>query len=171
MLRIFSVIGLTLTAALVQPGNAAPTTPSIKQIQLTAKQIEGFVAAQKDMSAVTEKMQGSTSDKPDPKIQAELEAIAKKFGFKDFSEYDDVAANIAIIMAGIDPQTKAFLDPQSAIRKEIEEITADKNIPPEEKKRMLEELNEALKTAEPIKYPGNIKLVTEYFDRIEKVLQ
>ena len=170
MLRIFSVIGLALTAALMQPGNAAAQSP-IKQIQLTVRQVEGFIAAQKDMSAVMEKMQGSTSDVPDPKIQAELEAIAKKFGFRDFSEYDDVAANIAMIMAGIDPQTKAFLDPRAGIQKEIEEITADKNIPPEEKKKMLEELNEALKTAEPIKYPGNIELVREYFDRIEQAMQ
>ena len=101
MLRIFRVIGLALTAALGQPGNAAAaTSPSIKQIQLTAKQVEGFIDAQQDMSAVTEKMRGSTSDIPDPKIQAELEAIARKFGFKDFAEYDDVAANIAVIMAG-----------------------------------------------------------------------
>jgi hypothetical protein len=42
---------------------------------------------------------------PDPKTQAELEAIAKKHGFKGFAEYDDVAANILLVMGGIDPQT------------------------------------------------------------------
>ena len=67
--------------------------------------IEGFIAAQKDMDSFAEKMQGD-SDKPDPKMQAELETIAKKHGFASFNEYDDVAANISMVMAGIDPQSQ-----------------------------------------------------------------
>jgi len=39
------------------------------------------------MSAVTEKMQGSASDKPDPRFRASSYAVAKKNGFKDFAEY------------------------------------------------------------------------------------
>jgi hypothetical protein len=144
---------------------------TVNQIKLTEKHVEGFISAQKDMAAVTEKMQGTASDKPDPKIQAELEAIAKKHGFKDFADYDDVAANISMIMAGIDPQTKAFMEPAAAIKKEIEEVQADKSIPEKEKKQMLEELNEALKTAAPVQYPGNIDLVKKNFDKIESVLQ
>jgi len=143
----------------------------IKQIKLTEQHIEGFIASQKEMSAITEKMQGSTSDKPDPKIQAELENVAKKHGFKNFNEYDDVAANISMVMAGMDPQTKEFLEPQAAIEKEIKEVTADKSIPEKEKKQMLEELGEARKTAAPILNRSNIELVKKYFDRIEKVLQ
>jgi hypothetical protein len=147
------------------------TAQSIKQVKLTEKQIEGFIAAQKDMSAVADKMQGSTSDKPDPKIQGELEAIAKKFGFKDFGEYDDVAANIAMVMAGIDPQTKAFVEPSVAIQKEIDEVKADKSIPEKEKKQMLEELAEALKNALPIQHASNIDLIKKHFDKIDAVLQ
>jgi len=143
----------------------------IKQIKLTEQHIEGFIASQKEMSAITEKMQGSTSDKPDPKIQAELENVAKKHGFKNFNEYDDVAANISMVMAGMDPQTKDFLEPQAAIEKEIKEVTADKSIPEKEKKQMLEELGEARKTAAPILNRSNIELVKKYFDRIEKVSQ
>src|SRR6185295_955551 len=143
----------------------------IKQIKLTEQHIEGFIASQKEMSAITEKMQGSTSDKPDPKIQAELENVAKKHGFKNFNEYDDVAANISMVMAGMDPQTKEFLEPQAAIEKEIKEVTADKSIPEKEKKQMLEELGEARKTAAPILNRSNIELVKKYFDRIEKILQ
>jgi len=143
----------------------------IKQIKLTEQHIEGFIASQKEMSAITEKMQGSTSVKPDPKIQAELENVAKKHGFKNFNEYDDVAANISMVMAGMDPQTKEFLEPQAAIEKEIKEVTADKSIPEKEKKQMLEELGEARKTAAPILNRSNIELVKKYFDRIEKVSQ
>lgn len=164
-----AIVALAAIALMQFPGLASAQT--IKQIKLTEKQIEGFIAAQKDMSAVAEKMQGSASDKPDPKIQAELEAIAKKYGFANFGEYDDVAANISMIMAGIDPQTKAFTEPQVAIKKEIEEVQADKSIPDKEKKQMLEELNEALKTAQPIQNPGNIDLVKKNFDKIDAVLQ
>jgi hypothetical protein len=163
---IVAVLALALTQF---PGVGAAQT--IKQIKLNDKQIEGFISAQQEMSAVAEKMQGSTSDKPDPKLQAELEGIAKKHGFADFNEYDDVAANISMIMAGIDPQTKAFTEPQIAIKKEIEEVQADKSIPEKEKKQMLEELNEALKSAQPVQHQSNVELVKKYYDKIDAVLQ
>ena len=165
-LAVAAILAVALTFV-----SGAAMAQAVKQIALTDKHIEGFIAAQKDMAAVTEKMQGSTSDKPDPKIQAELEGIAKKHGFKDFAEYDDAAANVSMIMAGIDPQTKAFTEPAVAIKKEIEELQADKSVAEKDKKQMLEELNEALKTAAPIQHPSNIELVKKYFDKIEAVLQ
>ena len=112
-------------------------------------------------------MQG---DKPDPKIQAELEAAAKKYGFANFAEYDDVAANISLILGGIDAKTKKFTEPREAILKEIEEVKKDKSIPAKEKKQMLDELNEALKSAEPIKFRDNIALVTKHFDKLDALL-
>ena len=143
----------------------------VKQVKLTEKQIEAFIAAQKDMEAISEKLQGGVSEKPDPKIQVELENIAKKHGFANFGEYDDVAATISLVMAGIDPATKAFSDPRIAINKEIEEVKADKTIPDNEKKQMLEELTQALKSAQAIQHPSNIELVTKYFDKLDAVLQ
>jgi hypothetical protein len=166
-----TLIASTLAVAFASLVTAALAQNAVKQIKLTDKQVEGFISAQKDMAAVAEKMQGNASDKPDPKIQAELEDIAKKHGFASFADYDDVAANISMVMAGIDPQTKKFTEPQVAIKKEIEEVTADKSIPEKEKKQMLDELNEALKTAQPIQNPGNIDLVTKYWDKIDAVLQ
>ena len=32
---------------------------------------------------------------------------------------------------------------------------------------MLEELNEALKSAQPFQFPGNIELVKKYYDKID----
>ena len=172
-MRQFSRFMILAVAALclAHISTAAFGQLAIKQIQLTEKHIEGFIAAQKDMSAVAAKMQGSTSDKPDPKIQAELQAIAMKHGFKDFNEYDDVAANIAMVMAGIDPQTKVFLEPRQAIARELDEVRNDKSIPEKEKKQMLDELNEALKVSQPVQFPGNIELVKKYWDKIDAVLQ
>jgi hypothetical protein len=165
MIATFAVIAVTQFAA------SAYAQSEGKQVQLTEKQVEGFIAAQKDMESVAEKMQGGVTDKPDPKIQAELENIAKQHGFANFAEYDDVAATISNIMAGIDPLTKVFTDPRVAINKEIEEVKADKSIPDSEKKQMLDELNEALKAAQPIQHQGNIELVTKYFDKLDAVLQ
>jgi hypothetical protein len=166
VLRLF--IAAIAAVALVQfVGNVSAQSP-VKQLKLTEKQIEGFIAAHKDMGAVAEKMDG---DKPDPKVQAQLESISKKFGFKDFNEYDDVASNIALVMAGIDPQTKAFTDPPTAIKREIDEITADKSMPEKERKQALEELAEAMKMAQPIQFPGNIEVVKKYYDRLEPLLQ
>ncbi len=164
------VIAAFAAVALVHFAGAAAAQAPLKQIRLSEKQVLGFIAAQKDMAALAEKMQGSTADQPDPKLQAEFEAIAKRHGFKDFAEYDDVAANILMVMAGIDPKTKKFTDPQTAIKKEIAEVTADKTIPEKDKKDMLKELEEALKTAQPIQYPSNVELVTKYYDKIDAAL-
>jgi hypothetical protein len=154
------------------PSAAPAQQPTPAQIRLTEKQVEGFIAAQKDMSTVVEKMQAAASaDKAaTKKYEVEIEAVTKKHGFKNFAEYEAVAANISMVMAAIDPQTKAFTDPQTAIKKEIEEVVADKAIPENEKKQLLQELREALKSAEPIQFPGNIELVKKYFDQIDAAL-
>jgi hypothetical protein len=164
------MIAVAAAVALAHFSGAAMAQP-VKQIKLSEAQVEGFIAAQKDMAAVTEKMQGEASDKPDPKVQAELENVAKKHGFASFAEYDEVAANISMVMAGIDPQSRTFTDPKVAIQKEIDEVASDKSIPDKEKKQMLEELNEALKSAQPIHNLDNIELVKRYYDKIDAVLQ
>jgi hypothetical protein len=167
------VLTLALALSVLAGSWVAPVLAQdvIKQVKLNDKLIEGFISAQKDMMAVAEKMQGAASDKPDPAIQTELEGNAKKHGFKDFAEYDDVAANISMVMAGIDPQTGAFTDPTTAIKKEIEDVTGDKTIAERDKKQMLEELAEALKTTPPIQFPENVELVKKFREKIDKVLQ
>ena len=156
----FAGVSLLATSALAQ---------DVKQIKLTEKQVQSFIAAQKDVGPILEKIQGATSDQLDPKLQAQLEAAVKKNGFKDMAEYDDVAANISMIMAGFDPQTKTFTDPLVAIKKEIADVTADKSMAAEEKKQALEELNEALKATQPIEFPSNIELVKKYYDKLDAI--
>jgi hypothetical protein len=171
MQQLLRLIGAALVAvAFMHVPGPALAQGAVKQIPLTAKHVEGFIAAQKDMATVAEKMQGN-SDKPDPSVQAELESIAKKHGFASFAEYDDVAANISMVMAGIDPQSRAFTEPKVAIQKEIDEVKGDTTIPEKEKKQMLEELAEALKTAQPIQHPENVELVKKYWEKIDAVLQ
>lgn len=142
-----------------------------KQVQLTEALVKTFVAAQTDVTALAQRSGPQQGDTPDPKMQAELEAIAKKHGFATFADFDDVAYNISLVLGGLDPQTGAFTDPITAIKREIADVTADATIPANDKKQMLDELNEALKTTPPLTYPGNIEIVKKHREELEKVLQ
>ena len=165
------IVAAIAAAAMLALGASAEAQDVIKQMKLTEVHVSGFIKAQGDMAKISEKMQGTTAEKPDPKIQAELETISKTNGFKDFAEYDDVAANISMVMAGIDPQSRNFTEPKVAIQKEIDEVKNDTSIPETEKKQMLDELAEALKSAQPIEHPGNVELVKKYWEKIDAVLQ
>ena len=160
MMLAIAAVAISFVSAPVNAQDA------MKQIQLTDKQVQSYIAAQKDMAALSEKMQGS--GKPDPKIQAQMDAAIKKAGFASAEEYGTVADNVQLVMSGIDPQTKQFSEPKVAIQKEIAEVQADKEMKPDEKKQALAELQEALKSAEPVKFPGNVALVKKYYDQLDK---
>ena len=165
MALVAGVFGLTLGFAAV-PAHAQ----DIKQMKLTDKQVEGFIASQKDLAAIAGKLQ-SAGDKPDAKLQGELEDIAKKHGFASFNELDDVAANISIVMAGLDPQTNAFIDPLEALKKELADVKADSSIPDADKKQLVAELEDAIKTTPPLEHKDNIAVVKKHRDAIEKAMQ
>ncbi|MGE8942124.1 hypothetical protein ACO2I3_09455 [Leptospira interrogans] len=164
-----AVTALTLAVALTF-GPVVAQDAEFKQIKLTEKQVQSFISAQNALNEIANKLQGA-SDGPDTKLQAELEALAKKSGFANFEEMDDVAANISMVIAGIDPKSGDYTDPVEAIKKEIEDIKADKSIPDKDKKQMLEEMQEALDSTPPLKFPENIELVKKHRADIEKVLQ
>ena len=165
--RSLTVFAVALAFVL---GPAAAQDSEFKQIKLDEKQVQGFIAAQKDLNDISDKLQNA-SDQPDSKLQAELEGIAKKNGFASFEELDDVAANISMVMAGIDPETGEYTDPVASIKKEIEEIKADKSIPDKEKKQMLEEMQEALDTTPALQHPENVEVVKKHHAEIDKALQ
>lgn len=167
MRTILASLTFALLFAFASPAAPALAQDALKQVQLTDKQVQNYIAAQKDLAAVSEKFQ-SKDGKPDPKAQAELDAVIKKNGFASGDEFATVADNISLVMSGIDPETKAFSDPKAAIQKEIAEVNNDKEMSPEEKKQALAELNEALKSAEPVKFPGNVELVKKYYDQLDK---
>ena len=166
MLRLTIVVMAVVFANL--PTNA-PARVAVTQIKLTEKHVEGFIAAQKDMSAVVEKMmQGAVfSSSANSRYEAELKAITKKHGFKNFAEYEAVAASISLVMAAIDSQTKVFTNPPTAIQQELEDVTAAKNFPNSEKKKLLRSLTLALRAARPIQFPTNVELVQKYYDKID----
>jgi hypothetical protein len=154
--------------ALVLFDLGAATAQEVKQIKLTEKHIQSFIAAYKDMAKIYE---GANFDKPDPKLEAQAEAVAQKNGFASLAEYDDVSANISMIVSGIDPQTKKFTEAPELIKNDIAALKADKSIPEAEKKRELAELDAALKDAKPIQFKENITLVLKYFDKLLPLMQ
>src|SRR5262245_65651658 len=102
-----------LALALFDSGEAA--AQEAKQIKLTEKQIQGAMAAYQNMAKLYE---GASSDKPDPKLEAQAAAVAKKNGFVDVAEYDDVWMNISAIMFGIDQQSKKLNEAREEIKQE-----------------------------------------------------
>jgi hypothetical protein len=148
---------------------SAPAEVATTQIMLTEKHIEAFILVQKDISEITGNMQAARSVDP-ADYKAKLMASAKKRGFKNIAEYATVAANISMVVAGIDPGTKEFTDPQSAIKKEIEDVAADRTITTTQKKELLKDLNGALKSVEPIQFPSNIELVKKYYDVMDATM-
>jgi len=148
------------------PAQAAPPPEApVKQMALTEKQVEGVLAASKDMDAITEKIPENA--KPDPKINAQLEAVAKKNGFASYEEYNDVTDNLGLVISGFDPATKKYVGNEAVIKGQIAEVQADKKMSPKDKKEALADLNDALKTpAPPIANKGNIDLVTKYYDKL-----
>jgi hypothetical protein len=154
----------------VPAAQAAPAQPPVvKQIALTDKQIEGVLAAQKDMDAITAKLVDNA--KPDPTMAAQFEGVARKNGFAGYDEYSNVLDNISIVLAGFDPATKQYVGIDVVIKAQIAQVEADKKMSPKEKKEALADLNDALKApAPPIENKGNIDLVAKYYDKLADAL-
>ena len=57
-------------------------------------------------------------------------------------------------MEGIDPRTRQFTQPPERIKKEIAAAMADKRMSEEDRKELLDELNEALESAQEVQIPG-----------------
>jgi hypothetical protein len=168
---MYQMLRLTIAAlAVIFAGfpTSASARAAVAQIKLTEKHVEGFIAAQKEISAVVEKlMQGAVfSNRANARYEAKLKAVTQKHGFKNFAEYEAVAANISLVMSAIDSQTKVFTDPPTAIQQERKDVSAAKNIPNSEKKKLLRSLTLALRAARPIQFASNIELVQKYYDKI-----
>jgi len=162
-------IGDALAQAKQSPAPAAqaapPEQPALKQMALTEKQIEGVLAAAKDMDAITAKLPENA--KPDPKITAQIEDVAKKNGFASYDEYSNVVDNISLVLGGFDPATKKYVGSDVVLKAQIAEVQADKKMSAKDKKEALADLNEALKSPGPaIENKGNIDLVAKYYDKL-----
>jgi hypothetical protein len=163
--------GSALAQAKMAPApQAAPQQPQpVKQVALTEKQVEGVIAAAKDMDAITEKLPDNA--KPDPKVTAQLEGVAKKNGFASYDEYNDVVDNISLVLGGFDPTTKKYVGTEAVIKAQMAQIQGDKKMSAKDKKDALADLSEALKTPDqPVQNKGNIDLVGKYYDKLAAIM-
>jgi hypothetical protein len=167
-----AVAALSTGAALAQadqqmaPNEAAP---AFKQMPLADKQIEGVLAAQKDMDPIIEKL--PDNGRTDPNAIAQLEAAAKKNGFASYEEYTNVVDNIGLVLGGFDPATRKYVGPDAVIKAQIAQVEADKQMSDNDKKEALAELKDALKTPAPaIENKGNIDVVARYYDKLADAL-
>jgi cell division protein FtsL len=166
VLRIL-VTALTVVALAYIGGIVSAQTP-LRQIKLSEKQLDSFIASHKDMADLLEKLPAETSETA---AQGQIDAVAKKHGFKDHNEYNEVAANIDLVMSCIDPKTREFTEPPVLAKKELDDVVADKSMSEQDRKQWIEELTERVKTAQPILHPSNVELVKKYYDKLEPLQQ
>ena len=168
--RCWEFLGVLFSALLVLALFHPPvaTAQEMKQIKLTEKHMQGFIAVFEDIAQLYD---GANPDKPDPQLEAQAEALVKKNGFASLAEYDDVSMNIAMILSGIDQQTKTFIEPPDQIKKEIASIKANESVPEAQKREDLVQLEAALKDAKPIQFKENIAMVLKYFEQLPPLNQ
>jgi hypothetical protein len=150
-----------------QQQQAEPEDVQIEQIALTQGQIDAFIATEKAIQPITAKLKGNAQ--PGKQAMAQMEAAAKKNGFKDFDEYGDVGANIGLVFGGIDPDSKKY-DPAGLIKREIAAVQADRKIPAKQKQQIVKDLQEAAKDPPKLEHPGNAELVARNYDRLRPVM-
>jgi hypothetical protein len=152
-----------------QAAPAQAAAPALKQVALTDKQLDGVLAAQKDMDAITEKLPENTA--PDAKVIAQLDGVAKKHGFAGYDDYNNVVDNISLVLGGFDPTTKKYVGNEAVIKAQIAQVEADKKMPAKDKKEAIDELNDALKTPAPeVENKANVDLVGKYYDKLVAAL-
>lgn len=151
------------------PAFAPAFAQELKQMQLTDKQVADFIAAQKDFQPLATKLL-EAGDKPSDALIAELETISKKHNFANFAEFEDVGANISLVLEGLDRKTGTYTDPVEKMKTELEDIKADKSIPEEDKKLAIDDLTQDIAAAEPLKHMENIEVVKKHQTEIEKLM-
>ncbi len=148
--------------------DAVPEIEELKQVELTEAHVKGFIDAQKDLTPLSSKLiEGG--DKPDDALLGQLEDIAKKHGFKDFEEMEIVGANISLVLDGLDRESGTYTDPVEKMKLELENIQADASIGEEDKKLVIEDLNQEIAAAKPLQHAGNIEVVRKFQDDLEKL--
>ena len=181
--RLAAALSFTLAAVpvtLVPVGSVAAQTKDNpagvdaepKQVSLTQQQIDGVVAAQKEIHAIEAKVPDKDADKDDPKTDAAIAAAVKKNGFATVEDFANVSFSIGMVLAGVDPKTKQYVGPDAVTKKQMADIQADKTMSAKDKKDALDELSAAAKQTPSVTPIGaNIALVSKNYDALNSALQ
>jgi hypothetical protein len=167
-LAVLAGLALFATSAIAQSQKDGQDQPQLKQIKLTEKQVRDFISAQKQLTPLASKLESAT-DTPDPALQKQVEQIAKSNGFSTLDEFDDVAANISLVLAGLDAQSGQFTEPPDQIKKDMDELKQDKQLSQKDKDQALAQMQEALKSAAPLQFKENVAVVKKYQKELDQV--
>lgn len=168
-LAVLAGLALFAASAVAQSQKDGQDQWQFKQIRLTEKQVQDFISAQKQLAPLASKLENA-ADKPDPALQKQIEQIAKSNGFSTLDEFDDVAANISLVFAGLDPQSGQFTEPPDQIKKDIDELKQDKQLSQKDKDQALAEMQEALKRVAPLQFKENVAVVKKYQKELDQVI-
>ena len=173
VLALSTAVGFGVSQAQDTGGVAAAPAepPQPKQVALSQKSLDGLIAAQKkirDLKAKTPK----DAKAPDPKLEGQIDAAVKKNGFASTGDFADASYSVGVVLAGMDPDSGKYIGADAATKKQVEEVKADKQMPPKEKKEALDELNEVLRAGSTDKpSQGNIDLVTANMSKLNEGLK
>ncbi len=170
MVGLFAIAMSTQAQDAKQDQGQDGDAQELVQVKLTEAHINGFIKSQPALAKMSERMKAA-GDKEDKKLDADLEKLAKKFGYKDYGELENVAANILFVLDVTDPKTGKYQDPEAELKAELEAIKKDDKIAAAEKKKAIADINEALKTVPKLEHKENIALVNKHRAAILKVLE
>jgi hypothetical protein len=169
---VVAALCLALSAAPAFADDAKPPAQAgvsiyetLEQVALTEDEIKNYIASLDEMQKA---MGDAPADavEPDAKTMANLEAIAKKYGFRDFNEYNTVAGNLALVLDGVDPETKQYVGADTLIQRSIDETKADKQLTDVDKKSAIADMQAQLKMLTPLKHKENVALALKYYDKL-----
>src|ERR1700730_13162834 len=153
------------------PQSSARKLPPVKQTALTEKQIQGVIAASKDIHAITDSAPEDI-DKLSAKTVALLDVVARKNGLASYDEYKSISENVGLVFGGYDTATRKYVGKEALIKLRIARVRADKKMPAEDKKEALQDLNDDLQFPLPlVENRDDIALVVKYLDRLSATMR
>lgn len=168
------IMNIAAAVALAMAGLAsqAPAQEhgSPPQVLLDEKTITAVIAAQPDLRAFASHLDEPGVELTDAQ-EKELDGIAKKHGFADYTALEDATATISLVLAGIDRETGEFTEPVEVLKQELKEIEADKDLEPAERTVLVEELQQAIASDPKIEHPQNIEMVRKFHKQLDEALQ
>lgn len=160
---LLALAGIGSQAAAQEHGNPP-------QVLLDEKTIMAVIDAQPDLRAFASRMDDPGAELSEAQEQ-ELNEIAEKHGFANYDALEDATATISMVLAGIDRETGEFTEPVEVLKQELKEIQEDKDLEAEERKVLIEELEQAIASDPVIEHPENIELVRKFHNQLDEALQ
>jgi hypothetical protein len=139
---------------------------AVTQIALNEDKVTHYIAATPIFDTIFTKIEHNPATEADPRLLAGLNATARRYGFVDYTDYELVADNIVWILTGIDPLSRKYIGIPAVTHEQAANVVADKSLSAREHKRRIEVLHAQMLTAAPVKFAGNIALVSKYYDQL-----